>query len=370
MKRNEQVSIRPWIAMGVLLLLAACTEPPLSEPHVQPSAGNHADAGTAGPSPQVEPDTAVPVAADPARETKPFAFEAPSAAVPSPPSHCRIEGLVMPANAKVYAAGAYGGKESNFQIDQSGHQATTMQVAVHEPNVPVVLLLGAYEPTVWSVGWTGGTQIAAVVVTGYHRQQVTGLPADLPLLMSSYEDRGPCAHAYVGGEGSAKLNPLAREVFGRPVDVAYEARDGKAIIGQIPPGARLVTDASAKSVEDFQLKDTPPAGQAGIDAAMRSGILRPTTLSDLHAWEAAARRDMGAPDIPRIEGANAVKGQSVPYRSYTVVKPFAIPAGLYGAHSATFFVAPGVAAPTGDPGHSEVRFVESGACVGATCGMR
>lgn len=369
MKRNVITGTRLYVAVAGMVLLAGCTEPTLSEPNVQASAGQGAHAPDAADAMPADPIQVAPVIVHSDADTQPFSFDAP-VTVDTPPSTCRIDGLMLPANAKVYAAGAYGGKEADFQIDQSGHQATTIQVAVHEPNAPVVLLLGAYEPTVWSVGWTRGTQIAAVLVTGYHRQRLTGLPAGVPVLISSYEDRGPCSYAYVGGEGSNKLNPLAREVFGRPVDVAYAARDGRAVIGALPPGAQLVTDATAKPVVEFQMKGAPPAGQAGIDAAVRSGVLRPATVADLRAWEAAGRRNGGAADIPRIEGANAEREQGMPFRSYTVLKAFAIPAGLYGAHAATFLVAPGVPAPTGEPGHSQVRFMENGQCVGATCGMR
>jgi hypothetical protein len=362
------------ITVAALALLAGCTDMTLSEPGVKAPE----DAEVRKPvaeqpaAPASASVTEAPVQTTPAQApaaTQPFAFEAPARG-DIPPATCQFDGFALPANAKVYAAGAYGGKEADFQIDQSGHQATTIQVAVHEPNAPVVLLLGAYEPTVWSVGWTRGTRIAAVLVTGYHRQQLTGLPANVPLLVSTYDNRGPCGYAYVGGEGSSKLNPLAREVFGRAVDVAYPARDGRAVIGTLPPGAALVTDAAATPVKEFQLKGVPPAGQAGIDAALRDGTLRPATPADLRAWEAARQRNQGAPDIPRIEGGDTERSTELPYRSYTVRKAFNIPAGLYGAHSATFFVAPGVPVPTGNPGHSQVRLIEDGSCSGPTCGMR
>jgi len=103
---------------------------------------------------------------------------------------------------------------------------------------------------------------------------------------------------------------------------------------------------------------------------MRDGTLRATAPADVRAWNAARQRSEGAPDIPRIEGGSASRGTEVPYRSYTVLKAFAIPAGLHGAHSATFFVAAGVPAPTGDPGHSQVRYIETGSCMGPSCGMR
>lgn len=361
---------RLYVAALGLGMLAGCTD--LAVPEQDPLAsGNRTGRTAAAEMMALARSTAQPQAAAPAADaTKPFAFEAPVKAG-NAPTACRIDGFVMPASAKVYAAGAYAGKETDFQIDQSGHPATAIQVAVNEPAAPVVLLLGAYEPTVWSIGWTRGTRIAAVLVTGYHRQQLTGLPAGVPQLVSTHDNRGPCGYAYVGGEGSAKLNPLARTVFGRAVDVAYAARDGRAVVGkELEPGTSLVTDAAAKPKEDFRLKGVPPAGQAGIDAALREGILRPATLADVSAWEAARQRSAGAPDIPRIEGAAPSRAPSVPHRGYTVLQAFAIPAGLYGAHSATFFVAPGVPAPTGNPGHSEVRFIETGSCTGPICGRR
>ena len=207
MKHRGRRPGRLCIALAGLTLLAGCTEPPMAEPNVQATAGRRAPDPAVEVATRAEPapaPTPAP-AAQPADATKPFAFEAPTEA-DTPPTTCRIDGFVMPANAKVYAAGAYAGKETDLQIDQSGHQATTIQVAVHAPDVPVVLLLGAYEPTVWSVGWTRGTRIAAVLLTGYHRQQLTGLPAGVPLLVSTYDNRGPCGYAYVGGEGSVKLD--------------------------------------------------------------------------------------------------------------------------------------------------------------------
>lgn len=369
MKRRGVGRSRLWITIVGLALLAGCSQVSLPLPDLQTSEGEVARDVMIEEAVRTEAAAAPDGAVHSTGGTKPFAFEAIEVG-DSAPAACRIDGFVMPADARVYAAGAYAGRETDFQIDQSGHPATTIQVAVNEPDAPVVLLLGAYEPTVWSVGWTYGTRIAAVLMTGYHRQQVTGLPAEVPLLVSTHDNRGPCGYAYVGGEGSAKLNPLAREVFGRAVDVAYVARDGRAVIGDLPPGVPLVTDAAAMPVEDFQLRGMPPVGQAGIDIAIRDGILRPTTLADLNAWEAARQRNAEAPDIPRIEGGGPARAPSVPYRGYTVLKAFAIPAGLYGADSATFFVAPGVPAPTGNPGHSEVRFIETGRCIGPTCGMR
>ncbi|GFM52893.1 hypothetical protein PSCICE_41600 [Pseudomonas cichorii] len=110
-----------------------------------------------------------------------------------------------------------------FQIDQSGHQATQFDIAVNSPEQPVALILGAYEPTVWNIGWSQGTKIVAVYVSGYYRQGVAGLDAKVPVLNSSYENKGPCGYFYVGKEQNTGLNPLSRQLFGQPVKLVYPA---------------------------------------------------------------------------------------------------------------------------------------------------
>lgn len=369
---------RNTLTVTCLALLAGCTPAAFDTEVSSPPpelAGTASDATAADhgqPTPTEASRPAHPAdeasAATAQAATKPFKFM-PEPAAPAAVTECHLPGLNLPADTKVYAAGAYSGARADFQIDQSGHQATTIQVAVNEPQAPVALLLGAYEPTVWSVGWSAGTRIMAVVVTGYHRQRITGLPANTPLVISSHEDRGPCPHAYVGSEGNARLNPLSRQVFGRTVDMVYPARDGRVVVGSPLGSAALQTDARALAADSFKLSDAPPAGQAGIDAALRAGILREATAADVAAWQAARRRVSGADDVPPVYGASPPARVEVPYRAYAVLRPFAIPAGLYGAHSATFFVLPGVERPTGNPGHSAVFDIGSGSCSGPTCRM-
>lgn len=156
---------------------------------------------------------ATPLAAGATEPLAPFEFPR-QAAVPKPEASassavCGFADLALPADAVVYAAGAYAGRKAGFQIDQSGHEATRIDVAVNSPGRPVALMLGAYEPTVWHIGWSPGTRILAVLVSGYHRQAVAGLPPAVPLLNSSYDNRGPCGYFYVAESRLAELNPMA-----------------------------------------------------------------------------------------------------------------------------------------------------------------
>ena len=50
-----------------------------------------------------------------------------------------------------------------------------MDVVVNYSSKPVVLMLGAYEPTIWNIKWTPTTHIVALLVSGYRRQAVLAL---------------------------------------------------------------------------------------------------------------------------------------------------------------------------------------------------
>jgi hypothetical protein len=83
---------------------------------------------------------------------------------------CTVFTGQLPADYVLYAGGAYSGSKLDFQIDQSGHEATRFDVFVNEPGKNVVLALGAYEPSVWNIRWSPGTVVAGVFVSGYHRR--------------------------------------------------------------------------------------------------------------------------------------------------------------------------------------------------------
>jgi hypothetical protein len=48
------------------------------------------------------------------------------------------------------------------------------------------------DPSIWNIGWTRGTRILAVLVSGYHRQVVAGLEPQVPTLQSTFSNKGEC----------------------------------------------------------------------------------------------------------------------------------------------------------------------------------
>ena len=307
-----------------------------------------------------------------------FDIDANGKSLENPPQSpfCGFPDLKLPADFSVFAAGAYSpGRKLSFQIDQSGYEVAQVDVAVNSPGKPVVLMLGAYEPTIWNLGWSKETKILAVLVGGYHRQVVTGLDKSIPVVVSTYDNKGACGPFHVDVDVNfdklASLNPMSQRVFGRPIDKAYPAAKGKVHVGTpLAAGASLIRSADVKP-ESFFDKTAPIAGPAGLADAVRRGTLRKATPADARAWVEAVRQSSGRADVLPVAG-QVVPSPSEPeiYNGYVVLKPFTYPSGLYGGHLGTFLVPKGVPTPGGNPGHSSVYDFNNLNCQGALCSAR
>lgn len=274
------------------------------------------------------------------------------------PTDCAFPNLKLPSNVKILAGGAYGGRELNFQIDQSGHTATQFDVAVNYPNQPVVLMLGSYEPAIWNIGWASQTRILAVMVSGYHRQAVAGLPSSTPLIVSTYDNKGACGNFYVDPKRLENLNPISRRIFSKPVDLVYPAQEGKLVLGEpITKELSLIT-SSEMTPQAYEDRSAPLAGAKGIDNALRRGLIRRATDADAVAWVDAVAKASPKRDIPPVAGNAAMQSQRISkpelQDTYVVLKKFTYPSGLFGAHSVNFLIPKGVSKPEGNPGHCTI----------------
>lgn len=280
----------------------------------------------------------------------------------APGPECEFPGLTLPENARVFVAGGYGGRKLGFQIDQSGQEATGFELQVHSPDAPVVLMLGAYEPTVWNIRWTPNTRIVAVFASGYHRQAVAGLDSTVPLIISTYDNQNPCGYFYVGSDKASNYSQRSRKLFGRDATQVFltdkRIKDGRIVVGEKSFSLHDLKTSPNTPPDSFKDRHAPLAGIPGLEDAVRKGILRPATRADANAWE----RAMSLPPRNLRQREDTVLTQQ-----YVVLKPFTYPAGLYGAHSATFFIPRGVPVPGGDPGHSSVNDYNKLRCTGPAC---
>ncbi|MCC8996044.1 MAG: ankyrin repeat domain-containing protein [Nitrosomonas sp.] len=280
---------------------------------------------------------------------------------------CKLDTSSFPKNFMIYAGGAYRGKETDYQIDQSGHTATQFEVVVNSPNIPVALLLGAYEPSVWNIKWTSGTVILGVFVTGYHAQRISGIADNMPVVNSSYQEGFSCGYAYVKEDNASEINSLSNIVFGKSADLVYVAKNGELQIGETLPSSVRLHTSKNNPPEKHLDASMPKAGQAGINDALAKGILRPLRKDDIELW--ATEKAKLYKDHPKIVGGDRLAAfkPKIHGNAYVILKEFTIPSGLYGAHSVTFFLQKRVTYPTGKLGHSKLYDFNNLGCIGATC---
>ncbi|WP_157758135.1 hypothetical protein [Cystobacter fuscus] len=288
-----------------------------------------------------------------AKESKPKA--------PPVDSACGFPGVTFPADFAVLAGGAYAGREGTVRIDQSGRAASTMTVTVNHPGKPVALMLGAYEPTIWSIQLAPGTTLLAVLASGFHRQVVTGLDATTPVAIHTYDNKSPCGFFTMSRDNHEELNPIALRFFGREVDRVHPAYKGVVTMGGPHSTSSPWMSRGDAPVEAYIDTSPPPINpRESLDEAVRQGLLRRANSLDWKQWETEMEKlaaDRGVP-LDSIRGPHSRSALSQMSfrmsRAYVVLQPMTLPPRLCGALSAVFFVPKGVERPRGDPGHSSI----------------
>lgn len=272
-------------------------------------------------------------------------------------------GGMIPEDVKVYVVSAYNGERTAIQIDDSGHETTVIRLTVNSPDVPVALILSAYDPNIWQISWTPQTRICAVVASGYHKQFVNGLPDGIPVLVfeNTYYD--------VKRKGDVdSLTALSTQYFNHKPDASVQAQRGETIVGlALRTGDRAIT-AKEFAEMDFHLPGAPLAGKEGLEEAVAKKLLREATAEDFAEWQRISDA-MSAKE----KSASGRRSRREPtawspihaFKSYVVLSPdFIVPNGLAGAHSVTFFIPAGIPMPKGDPGHCTFLSIEDGTAIG------
>jgi len=312
---------------------------------------------------------------------------------------CSIPDISFPDNLVVYSTGAYNGKKQTYQIDQSGSEAGEFEITVNSKDRPVALLLASYGPSVFKISRTQGTRIVAVVATGYNRVGVAGLPIDTPMMITYYKNGRGCPHPLLyhndepgllakvnsgapvsvweilrahrpppKDDNRGKLNELAQSVFGRPIDLLVKTDHWKAHLGA-PLAQNEVLVRSSITPEDFKIESSQLAGPAGLQQALKAGLLRRATDSDRRRWIQLRARMTSKKPNEGIKDPFRRGDQPLiaPEASYVIIKPFNIPKGLYGGNLAVFYLEKGVPYPTGNLGHSLLYDFNTMQCHGGIC---
>ena len=272
---------------------------------------------------------------------------------------CYQNPINISSYAVVLAAGNYGGKSLDYQIDDSGHQSTQIDLIVNYTNSPVALILAAYEPNIWNISRTEKTNIEAIYINGYHRQVIAGIDVkNIPIIINTYQNRCNNSGYYISDNTLGWINPVSREVFGREVDKVYLHENEKSPLGEIiigeTPSAQEKIIIDGVSPESYYDLSVPLAGEAGLLDAIKKGILRKATTEDLKQLNDALKKCITTDIPPTNVNKEEIYYNGRAFGPYVVMSDFRYPAGLYGASSAMFIILEDISLPTGNPGHSTV----------------
>ena len=165
-------------------------------------------------------------------------------------------------------------------------------------------------------------------------------------------------------DASVQVLPAASAVVAPPVPVVSApvevATGGKVPAESMPAQSMMVL----MPTEPLPAQPVSPAphGEAGLVEGLRAGQLRLANGNDLSRW-ALRWSEVNRRGLPAVFWERSGRGSS-----YVIQKDFTIPEGLYGAHSVIFLLETRTPYPRGNPGHSIILDLSTGACVGFSCG--
>jgi hypothetical protein len=264
----------------------------------------------------------------------------------------------LPKDFVVHAVGTYAGKAKldDVALDDSAHEVRQAEVVVNLPGKPVVLVLTAYDPTVWRIGVAPMTEIAAVFVSGVHGQAVIGVPNELPVVISAHKQRGPFApfYAYGASRQLLAMNEAVAKLVGREIDrFEFKAKDGVFLVGEPLLEGEKPLYSDDRKVTSVAKPGEPPAGDKGLEQLVKDGLLRPATDADIEAWVAKASEKYARFNPELRVGHHMRVGDT-----YVVLKELKLPDGLYGAHSRSFIVPDGTPFPGGPKCHNSFYLMD------------
>lgn len=167
---------------------------------------------------------------------------------------------------------------------------------------------------------------------------------------------GPPVSAPSAGHGATRPDATqSTPVVPSVADTVREAPAAADTAVPLPPLPRLYPVP--------RTAPAPPAGREGLVHLLRSGAMRVASGGDIARWSARYAQAHGRPPGPDFEDRLGMT------QAYVITGDVTLPAGLTGAHSVVLLLERGAPHPAGDPGHSPLLDIASGACLGVTCGM-
>jgi hypothetical protein len=246
-----------------------------------------------------------------------------------PEGTCEVP--VVPGEAEVLLLEAGEGERlASVNLGDVSEDTHYAEIFVEDGDKPLYVLLSVYGSTVWS--FQGNTaRISQVAITAHAPQGVAGIdPTKVAFI-----GRG-CLGPPSGSHDGLTAQFNAQRLVGEGVKVAGEV---ELYAISIPSMQTLSRDTGVRPTAVVAIDPTTVVAEAEV-----------STSEVLPEW-AGIEQLLASGQLEQVEVG-----------TYRIVKPIPhYPAGLYGALSVRFILAPGVPEPAGDVGHSCFLTNEEGA---------
>lgn len=284
----------------------------------------------------------------------------------------------LPKDYQLLAASVYAGSSSgSVAAEYSGYKKMDVMVNVTKPTV---LILTGYEKNVWNVISNQPDLIKGILLAGYYDQKAIANNTKAQIVGG---EQSACKGSYYDEQEVNELNQYSKTNLNKTVDALF-LRQSSQVLTIDDQEIQPLKDKLKQQLATQKLGFVPaapdseyvtlPDGNAGMQKALEMGLIRPATVADAQQFDLAAMnvsKDQNLQHDTVIVGSSnddGLRHQFYQHRSYVILKPFRFPAEMYGAHSATFYIAQGVAYPKGELSHSELYNINDGTCRGSGCG--
>lgn len=266
----------------------------------------------------------------------------------------------FPKNSDVYVVASYKGSKSiNMIIDDSGENGLN-DVVVNVKDKPVFLVLSAYEPIAWRIKRTPETNIAGIILAGYHNQAVIGIPQNVPILNYTYKNR-TCGYFYINDEinnqTAANIQKIAMITGKKPSKILYNYDGEGFYIGQaLSKYDKLIysedCNLSAPKVDVENTSGSIPANirltndwkENATVYLVNNNFIKKANFEDITSWENKAKEPYRNSIGNNIDEMRIEHDMSTDH-TYVVLKTFKIPNDFCYGHFINFIIPNGVSAP-------------------------
>ena len=289
---------------------------------------------------------------------------------------CLFPQVTVPNNIEVFAIDGQAWIDQAAKLESVDSDSPVITIHVDTPD-PAALLLTADKTARWRIITTPRTKLWGVYVSAFEPQRVSGIITPTKF-QEHYRSLGDDCGIYWAPEFQIhQLYEFSRQVFGKPYVALPKIVNGSVEVKSLGPIVTVPEKVVAKKLPEAAIyyEPIPPAKKPiavkpaappmTLDQALRVGVIRPGTQSDIERFKSKYRA------TNQTERGNQFIDQLTARSLYVITSDYTFPGdGSYaGAHSVVLILEDGAPYPSGSSEHSMVLDMKSGACLGRICGF-